>query len=131
MYLKVIPMSGAPAFINANPALFNPTSGRLDAARIASEIQLPVSTIADAIGKKAPSVRKHPDASSLQPELRRVYRIWVAIVDLFAGDKKSARIFLNAPNRNLENQAPVEFIESGDLKPLEALVEAMLKRQPA
>jgi len=123
-------MSSTPAFVSANPALFNPQSGRLDASHIASDIQLPVSTIAVAIGKKAPSVRKHPDASSLQPELRRVYRIWVAIVELHAGNKKRARIFLNAPNKHLENQAPVEFIEKGDLRPLEGLVEAMNARQP-
>jgi hypothetical protein len=116
-------------FVKADPALFNPQSGRLDAARIATEIQLPVSTLADAIGKRAPSVRKHPDASSLQPELRRVYRIWVSIVDLYAGNKKNARIFLHAPNKHLENQAPVEFIEKGDLKPLEGLVDAMNIRQ--
>jgi hypothetical protein len=59
-------MLAASTFVSADPALFNPASGRLDAARIAKEIQLPVATIADAIGKKAPSVRKHPDASSLQ-----------------------------------------------------------------
>jgi hypothetical protein len=129
--LEVTSMLATPAFASADPALFNPESGRLDAARIAREIQLPVATIADAIGKKAPSVRKHPDASSLQPELRRVYRIWVAIVDLYAGNKKHARIFLNAPNRLLERQAPIEFIEKGDLAPLEALVEAMSMRQPA
>ena len=123
-------MLATTAFVSADPALFNPDSGRLDAARIAKEIQLPVATIAEAIGKKAPSVRKHPDASSLQPELRRVYRIWMAVLDLYAGDKKSARIFLNAPNRYLENQAPVEFIENGDLKPLEGLVQAMNDRQP-
>ena len=122
-------MSATPAFVSADPALFNPQSGRLDAARIAHEIQLPVATIADAIGKKAPSVRKHPDASSLQPELRRVYRIWVTLVDIYAGNKKHARIFLNAPNRHLELQAPIEFIEKGNLKPLEALVEAMSVRQ--
>jgi hypothetical protein len=126
----VTSMLATTAFVSADPSLFNPESGRLDAARIAREIQLPVATIADAIGKKAPSVRKHPDASSLQPELRRVYRIWVAIVDFYAGDKSNARIFLNAPNRHLANQAPVEFIEKGDLKPLEGLVEAMNTRQP-
>ena len=124
-------MSATPAFISADPALFNPQTGRLDAARIAHEIQLPVATIADAIGKKAPSVRKHLDVSSLQPEMRRVYRIWVALVDLYAGNKNHARIFLNAPNRHLELQAPIEFIEKGNLKPLEALVEAMIIRRPA
>jgi hypothetical protein len=72
MDVEVTSMLATTTFVSADPALFNPQSGRLDAARIASEIQLPVSTIAHAIGKKAPSVRKHPDASSLQSELRRV-----------------------------------------------------------
>jgi hypothetical protein len=56
-------------------------------------------------------------------------RVGVAIVELDAGKKKSARIFLNAPNKHLENQAPVEFIEKGDLKPLESLAEAMCARE--
>ena len=122
-------MSAVRASVNLDPALFNQRSGRLDASCIADELQLPVSTTAMAIGKKAPSVRKHPDASSLQPELRRLYRIWVAIVELYAGNKKSARIFLNAPNKNLEHLAPIEFIQKGDLKPLERFIEAMNARQ--
>src|ERR1700735_1004741 len=123
-------MSASPAFVTTDPALFNPETGRLDAARIARELSVPVGTIAEAIGRKAPGVRKHPDASSLQAELRRIYRIWVALVDLYAGDKTHARIFLNAPNRNLENRAPIEFIENGDLAPLESFIDAMRVRQP-
>lgn len=124
-------MSAAHTFQVAEPALFNPQTGRLDAARIARELNVPVGTIAEAIGRKAPGVRKHPDASSLQSELRRIYRIWVALVDLYAGNKANARIFLNAPNRHLENRAPLEFIQSGDLAPLELLIDAMSVRQPA
>jgi hypothetical protein len=131
MHVEVTSMSASPAFVSADPALFNPESGRLDAARIARELNLPVGTIAEAIGRKAPGVRKHPDATSLQADLRRLYRVWVSVVDLYAGNKTNARIFLNAPNRHLENQAPVEFIERGDLAPLEAFVEAMSIRQPA
>jgi hypothetical protein len=129
--LEVTSILATPPFVNADQALFNPQSGRLDAARIAREIHLPVAPVAQAIGKKAPSVRKHPDATSLQPELRRVYRIWVGILDLYAGNKKSARIFLNAPNQHLERQAPMQFIEKGELGPLEALIDAMGIRQPA
>jgi uncharacterized protein (DUF2384 family) len=110
------------------PTLFNPHTGRLDAARIAHEFNVPVAIIAEAIGRKAPGVRKSPDASSLQGELRRLYRIWVALLDLYAGDKTNARIFLNAPNRNLENHAPIEFIQNGDLAPLELFVDAMSAR---
>jgi hypothetical protein len=112
------------------PELFNPQSGRLDAARIARELNVPVATIAEAIGRKAPGVRKHPDANSLQSELRRVYRIWVSLVELFAGNKAVARTFLNAPNWSLDRRAPIEFIQAGDLAPLELYVDAMNARQP-
>lgn len=110
--------------------LFSPDTGRLDAARIAREFNVPVATVAGAIGRKAPGVRKSPDASSLQPELRRLYRIWIAMLNVFKGDKTNARIFLNAPNPNLENHAPIEFIQTGNLGPLELLVDAMTVRQP-
>ena len=123
-------MSAAHTAPAMEPALFNPQTGRLDAARIAREFNVPVAIIAEAIGRKAPGVRKSPDASSLQGELRRLYRIWVALVDLYAGDKTNARIFLNAPNRSLENHAPIEFIQNGDLAPLELFVDAMSARQP-
>lgn len=86
-------MSAAHTVPAMEPALFNPQTGRLDAARIAHEFNVPVAIIAEAIGRKAPGVRKSPDASSLQGELRRLYRIWVALVDLYAGDKTNARIF--------------------------------------
>lgn len=124
-------MSAAHVSFAPDSALFNPRTGRLDAARIAKEMNVPVGMIAEAVGRKAPGVRKHPDASSLQRDLRRIYRIWVALVELFAGDKSHARIFLNAPNRNLENHAPIEFIESGDFAPLELFVDAIDARQPA
>jgi hypothetical protein len=42
------------------PALFNPDTGRLDAARIARELNVPVAMIAEAIGRKAPGVRSLP-----------------------------------------------------------------------
>jgi uncharacterized protein (DUF2384 family) len=54
----------------------------------------------------------------------------VKMDDLYAGDKTNARIFLNAPNRSLENRAPIEFIQDGDLTPLELFVDAMSARQP-
>ena len=63
--------------------------------------------------------------------MRRIYRIWVTLVELFAGNKTVARQFLNAPNRALDRRAPIEFIETGDdLSPLEMHVDSMTARQP-
>ena len=112
------------------PAMFNPDTGRLDAERIAREFDVPVAIIAEAIRRNASGVRKTPDASSLQDGLRRLYRIWVALLDLFAGDKTNTRIFLNAPNKSLEDHAPIEYIRSGNFGPLELFIDAMSVRQP-
>ena len=124
-------MSASRAIVSSDPTLFNPESGRLDAARIAQELNLPIGTIAEAIGRKAAAVRKNLDASGLQAQLRRIYRIWVSLVELYAGNRAHARTFLNTPNPHLENQAPIALFRAGDLTPLEALVEAMSIRQPA
>jgi uncharacterized protein (DUF2384 family) len=114
----------------SEPAMFNPRTGRLDAERIPREFNVPVSTVAEAIRRKVPGVHRSPDASSLQGELRRLYRIWVALLSLFVGDKINVRIFLNAPNSSLEDQTPMEFMRRGDLAPVELLVDAMSVRQP-
>jgi uncharacterized protein (DUF2384 family) len=92
---------------------------------------VPVATIASAIGRKVPDVRKSPDASSLQQSLRKLYQVWVPLVDLHAGDRHHARIFLNAANPHLDNRAPIEFIEQGDLAPLKVYLRAMSARQHA
>ncbi len=76
-------------------------------------------------------VRRTPGISSLLGELPRLYRIWVALVELYAGDKTNARTFLNAPTRNPKNRAPIEFIQNGDLAPLALFVDAMNVRQLA
>jgi uncharacterized protein (DUF2384 family) len=54
----------------------------------------------------------------------------VTLVELFAGNKAVAREFVNAPNRALDRHAPIEFIEAGDLSPLETYVDSMAARQP-
>ena len=112
------------------PDMFNPDTGRLDAERIAREFDVPVAIIAEAIRRNASGVRKTPDASSLQDGLRRLYRIWAALLDLFAGDKTNTRIFLNAPNKSLEDHAPIEYIRSGNFGPLELFIDEMSVRQP-
>lgn len=51
-------------------------------------------------------------------------------MELYAGEKASAHIFLNASNEHLEKKALIDFIKSGDLAPLEAMMAAMSARQP-
>lgn len=126
-----MPVLGYAPALKEGAELCDPETGRLDAVRMADEMRIPATTLAKAIGRKAPGVRKHPDSPSLQAGLRSVYRIWSGIVEQYAGDRSYARMFLNTPNRNLGGKAPIEFFESGELSVLESLVAAMETRQPA
>ena len=112
-------------------ALFNPQTGRLDAERIAQDMVSPIDAIAKAVGFNTPVVREQPDSSEPQTRLWPIYRIWVLLVDLYAGDKANASVFLTSPNRHLENRASLAFIETGKLAPLKLLFDAMSDRQPA
>jgi len=60
-------MSAAHTLVAADPALFNPETGRLNAARIARDMNVPVAMIAEAIGRKAPG-----SASIRMPAVSRV-----------------------------------------------------------
>jgi hypothetical protein len=130
-------VSAAPPVQNINnippplTELFNPETHRLDAGRIANVLGITVGSVAAAIGRKAEGVRKRPDAESLQLELGRLYRIWESIVELYAGNQTNARIFLNAPNRHLENKTPLALIKAGEFAALDSLLAAMDLRQPA
>ena len=126
-------MSAAPPVQNIPllPELFNPHTHRLYAGRLANALGIPVGCVAAAFGRKAVGVRKRPDADSLQTELGRLYRIWESMVELYAGNQTNARIFLNAPNRHLENKTPLALIKSGEFAALESLLAAMDLRQPA
>lgn len=96
---------------------------------IVREMRVPVTTIAGAIGRKAPAFAK-PERQQPPAKPSQALSGVVTLVDLYAGDRLHARIFLNAPNRHLDNRAPMEFIEHGDLAPLEMYVSAMSARQP-
>jgi hypothetical protein len=112
------------------PELFHPNSSRLDASKLAEFFGLPVGAIAQAIHRRPEGVRKRPDSESLQPDLGRLYRIIAAVAELYNHDRKIARIFFNAPNRRLENKAPIEFIKAGELAVIESLIATMESRQP-
>jgi hypothetical protein len=47
----------------------------------------------------------------------------------YAGEQRAFEHWDDACNRQLENQAPIEFIENGDLASLEMFLDAMSVRQ--
>lgn len=110
--LEVEPESGAAASLLRDliPALHNPDSGRLDARRIADWFGMPLKTLARTLNRRYAAIHKTPDTPALQEDLRVYLRIASAL-EYLAGSYEGAKVWLNAPNPDLENETPRALME--------------------
>jgi hypothetical protein len=109
--------------------LHDPGSGRLDAKRISAVFGLPLSGVARIIGRELSAVHKTPDALSLQPGLAIFERIAAPLL-YQAGSLDRLRIWLNAPNPELEGATPLALLKSGEGEVVAELLEDSLVGQP-
>lgn len=112
------------------PALHNPRSGRLDAARTADWFGMPLKTLAGVLKRPYATVHKTPDAPALQPALKVFLRIASALFHQVGSDE-GARVWLNAPNPDLEDdQSPLSIIELGEQEIIAEMLEDSLMGIP-
>jgi hypothetical protein len=121
--------AGLRAFRHLALDLHDPASGRLDAKRISAIFGLPLSGVARIVGRELSAVHKTPDALSLQPGLTIFERIAAPLLYL-AGSPENLRIWLNAPNPELEGETPVALLKSGEGEVVAELLEDTLVGQP-
>src|ERR1700709_706474 len=77
--------------------LHDPQTGRLDAARIADYLKIPLKQLAGAVG---------------QPFLRSIKRVLEILEQVFA-TRPSALAWLNSPHPDLGQRAPLDVILEG------------------
>jgi hypothetical protein len=97
---------------NVVESLHEPDSGRLDAARIAEFYGLPLRRLALFLDRTPASVAKTPDAPSLQSDLAIFEQMAVHLM-LLAGTAERARMWLNAPNPDLDGESALRVILAG------------------
>jgi len=122
------PLSQAREVIAATRPLLSEESGRLSAKAVASAFDIPWTRFAKWIGSTKQAVGKTPDSAALQPALRqyeRVARLRAVLKDA------DFRAWLNRANVHLDNQTPLEVIESGRVEIVADLVESMLTGTPS
>jgi hypothetical protein len=110
--------------------LHDPNTGRLDAARIAEFLKVPLKQLAGGLGKNYSTVHKTPSAPALQPALRSIKRI-LEILDQVFANRSTALAWLNSPHPDLGQRVPLDVILEGHPDAIEDMLEADLMGTPS
>jgi hypothetical protein len=93
------------------PALRDPKSGRLDAARIAAVLGVPVSRLAAVAGVTQQALSARPDSPKAQAGLQPIARVLAALEDLLP--QAHRQMWLNTPLQRLGGETPLAMILDG------------------
>lgn len=112
------------------PELHDPATGRIDAARVAAYLHVPLTQLAAALGKKYPTVYKTPAAPSLQAGLAPIKRS-LEILEQVIVDRPTILAWLNSPHPDLGMRTPMCVILEGHGDALETILENALMGIPS
>jgi len=107
------------------PALRNPKSGRLDAARIAAVLGVPVSPLAVVAGVTQQALSARPDSPKAQAGLQPIARVIAALEELIPDAHR--QMWLNAPLQRLGGETPLSMILAGRADVLARTIERALE----
>jgi CheY-like chemotaxis protein len=105
-------------------------SGRIDAKLVAAMFDISIPVLARIIEAGEPAMYKTPDAKSVQPKLLNFERIAWSLLKL-TGSVKGLRIWLNAPNPDLDKELPIDYIKDGHVEDVAAMLEDALLGHPS
>lgn len=125
------PAESAPLMRGLMPILHNPKSGRLDAKRIADWFGLPLTALAQALGRQYAAVHKTPDAPALQEDLHLYLQI-ASDLQYLAGSYEGAQVWLGAKIPDFEDHVPRDLLTEGQgaAEMIAAFLEDSLYGQP-
>ncbi len=103
-------------------------SGRLSALRVAELFGLSTAKLGRLIGSSRQALAKTPDSAAIQDGLRPFERVARLRAILSQAD---FRAWLNRANQHLDDQTPMQIIESGRAGVAADLVESMLTGAPS
>jgi len=112
------------------PQLHNPGTGRIDTTKVSEMFAVPVNHVAEMLSAKPATVHKTPDAPALQEKLGQLERIAAGLLHL-AGSVEGLRMWLNAPNQDLDRKIPLDLLRGGRAEVVANLLEDVLLGQPA
>lgn len=110
--------------------LHDPHSGRLDARRVADFYAMGLTDVARALGVSLSRLHKTPASAFAQQGLAVFERIAAALLCL-AGSPENARVWLCAPDPQLEHRTPLSLLVDGRGQIVAEMLDDMLTGQPS
>jgi FixJ family two-component response regulator len=110
--------------------LHDPTTGRIDAKKMAAFLAIPLAQLAGALDVPPATVHKTPSAPGLQKGLQPIKRT----VDLLSRATRSpfdARAWLNNPHSDLGGRTPMDVILGGQADAVSTLLENAMAGIPS
>jgi hypothetical protein len=120
---------GQPFFPHLALDLYDTESGRLDARRIGALFGIKLGDLARLLHQKLPTLSKTPDAPSVQSGLLLFQRMGLVLIRL-VGSTEGIRIWMNAPNPQLEGKMLLSVVLEGQGKVVAEMLEDLLLGQP-
>jgi hypothetical protein len=110
--------------------LHDRATGRLDAARVADYLRLPLKQLSEALGRNYSTVHRTPTALAIQETLLSIKRSLIILEEVL-GDRASALAWLNSPHTDLGRRTPMQVLLEGRAQVIEDMLEASLDGIPS
>lgn len=95
------------------PELHDPTSGRIDARKLARYLGVPLKRLAEALHLNYKAIHRNPSAEAFQPALQPIKRS-LEILHEFFNKPETVRVWLNTPHPDLDGSTALEMIFAGN-----------------
>jgi hypothetical protein len=112
------------------PELHDQETGRVDAQKIASFMAIGLKPLCTALRLNYKAVHRNPSAVRIQKSLQPLTRI-LELLNQFLGSAQAVRIWINAPNPNLDGSTALETILEGTARAVLTLLECAWNCVPA
>jgi len=113
------------------PELLDSGSGRVDARRVATFLELDVEDLAAILEENPAVVNAAPSGVELQEGLATVAFILGGLLEVTGGDRRSVLIWLNAPHPVLDHESPLALMRGGEIDVVVGVVDDLLSGAPA
>jgi CheY-like chemotaxis protein len=119
-----------PITAHVMPELHDPSTGRLDAGRIAEFLGIPLSAFSKFADMSVAGLHKSPASVSLQELLIPIARS-TTILSQLLGRQEAVRTWMNSPHPDLGGRTPISVIQEGKARAVSELLESALAGQPS